>query len=810
MHSYSQRHADDINEDNFDDDTTHQLNNSSSDIKLRRTNTDSLNYPILHRALSTVSANQTLVYNQRNVLAKNFRRISINDEIVTIDHNDADASFLLPNLYELPDDIRTRVMDSLVDTTTMTTLEETRRLNWWVNKKLTCPKLYPLLTSGDGNCLLHATSLAMWGFHDHSLSMRKALNETMITSKPNNSLYRRWRWTQSVQNKKYGLVFSEQEWNDEWKSLLRLSSAEPRVSQKSSSNSNKNSSDSNVSNDEVNRYKSSQTGTPTSTGGSTKSSSPSTRQYYESLEEFHVYVLANNIRRPIVVYSDTILRTNDGEAISPIEFGGIYLPLEIPPEKCHKQPVFLAFDAAHFSALVPMEQNPKQTSRATYRIPLIDIDATDLLPIHYFIDPGPNFVWPVDEELSDEKIHLYTHYGESRMETLEKYLSLSKELCPLNILILPSTPNNNLHDDITLTIDNNPSSTINIDISTSTNETSSTIPTIINKKSSRPSFNSFSKIIRRTFIEPFSSVKRASLKQQRQHTNSEISDTVINNENEHIRRASSPLLDRRTNILTIIVTNFQPKRPKTCDNMIKNYIDACMNEYRLEKNSKQMNAMSVNINENNSINNNHSDWNNDLSSSSSPQQPIVDHRYQSSTNTNRYKQMIPSITNTNQKLIETSGRKLPAVPISSTNKVNPLTKNIQKNHVIDDNDDLLPMENGQFSSNINYVQQTQRKPNQLTQSNSLEMSYGRHHYPESYVNGLSSNRSIKVSPAEELPTNRPTSNALSLKLQTAFLKRQQSLGYDKNINIQLTPESNINNRGSIKKKHTTTTNNQSK
>jgi hypothetical protein len=44
--------------------------------------------------------------------------------------------------------------------------------------------------------------LAMWGFHDHSLSMRKALNDTLITSKPNNSLYRRWRWAQSVQNKK--------------------------------------------------------------------------------------------------------------------------------------------------------------------------------------------------------------------------------------------------------------------------------------------------------------------------------------------------------------------------------------------------------------------------------------------------------------------------------------------------------------------------------------------------------------------------------------------------------------------------------
>lgn len=196
MQTYSQRHDDDdINEDVFDDNTNHQINHSSSDIKLRRTSKtvlffslkkffflqgpDSSNFPILHRALSTVSANQTLVNNQRNALAKNFRRISVNDEIVTIDHNDADTSFLLPHFSELPDDIRTHVMDSLVDTPTMATLEETsidyphptiskkmnfcflERLNWWTNKKLPCPKLYPLLTSGDGNCLLHATSLGM-------------------------------------------------------------------------------------------------------------------------------------------------------------------------------------------------------------------------------------------------------------------------------------------------------------------------------------------------------------------------------------------------------------------------------------------------------------------------------------------------------------------------------------------------------------------------------------------------------------------------------------------------------------------------
>ncbi len=86
---------------------------------------DSSNNPISHRALSPVSTNQTLVHNQRTILANNYRHTSINDEIVTIDHNDGESSFILPNLYELPEDIRIRVMDGLVDTPTMASLEET-------------------------------------------------------------------------------------------------------------------------------------------------------------------------------------------------------------------------------------------------------------------------------------------------------------------------------------------------------------------------------------------------------------------------------------------------------------------------------------------------------------------------------------------------------------------------------------------------------------------------------------------------------------------------------------------------------------
>lgn len=76
---------------------------------------------------------------------------------------------------------------------------------------------------------------------------------------------------------------------------------------------------------------------------------------YESLEEFHVFVLAHVLQRPIIVVADTILKDSSGDALAPIPFPGIYLPLEV--QTCFKSPLLLTYDAAHFSALVPMEQS---------------------------------------------------------------------------------------------------------------------------------------------------------------------------------------------------------------------------------------------------------------------------------------------------------------------------------------------------------------------------------------------------------------------------------------------------------------------
>ena len=76
---------------------------------------------------------------------------------------------------------------------------------------------------------------------------------------------------------------------------------------------------------------------------------------FESLEELHVFVLAHILRRPIIVIAKSVLTDSYGEALAPIPFGGVYLPLDCSPSVCHRSPLLLTYDAAHFCALVWMD-----------------------------------------------------------------------------------------------------------------------------------------------------------------------------------------------------------------------------------------------------------------------------------------------------------------------------------------------------------------------------------------------------------------------------------------------------------------------
>lgn len=218
----------------------------------------------------------------------------------------------------------------------MCSLSESGHLNWWqqgVWEDVNRP-LYPMVTSGDGNCLLHAASLSMWGLHDRHLALRKALHSTLesIPESSESALWRRWKWEQACQNRRYGLILSDEEWSREWCSLLKLSSFQPRAANACGTGGG------------------GEAGSRSS--DSLKDAATTTTVYFESLEEFHVFLLAHILQRPIIIVSDTMLHDADGEPLSPIPFGGIYLPLECDVNACFRFPLVLAYDSAHFSALV--------------------------------------------------------------------------------------------------------------------------------------------------------------------------------------------------------------------------------------------------------------------------------------------------------------------------------------------------------------------------------------------------------------------------------------------------------------------------
>lgn len=135
----------------------------------------------------------------------------------------------------------------------------------------------------------------MWGFHDRLLTLRKALHAILANSSYTTAFYRRWRWQTSLQNKEAGLVFSEEEWEREWKCLLRMASSEPRVRAQNGKTSDLN-------------------------GGKKPDDTLDELQshVYESLEEIHIFALAHVLRRPIIVIADTMLKDLTGLFINNI------------------------------------------------------------------------------------------------------------------------------------------------------------------------------------------------------------------------------------------------------------------------------------------------------------------------------------------------------------------------------------------------------------------------------------------------------------------------------------------------------------
>ena len=246
-----------------------------------------------------------------------------------------------------------------------------------------------MATSGDGNCLLHAVSLGMWGFHDRELLLRTLLCRLLTTTDEGAGIYRRWKFQIEKRNKEAGgLQFSQEEWKTEWSEIVSISSCQDRNA-------------------------------PSENRGSV------CRPNYESLEEVHVFALAHVIKRPIIVIADTVLRGVSGEDLAPIYFGGIYLPLEYHPDSCYKSPMVLAYDSAHFSPLLSEEKKggskyDRLSNRTDVIIPLVSPDGK-LLPVQFMSDPKKV------SETEDEKLNREIQSGkfpDEVMRFLETYLMI--------------------------------------------------------------------------------------------------------------------------------------------------------------------------------------------------------------------------------------------------------------------------------------------------------------------------------------------------------------------------------------------------
>ena len=287
------------------------------------------------------------------------------------------------------------------------------RLNWWTHSGK-FPRLEPLATSGDGNCLLHAASLYMWGFHDRFLLLRTSMHRLLTQSRECRGIQSRWRYQTQLRNDEAGgLTFSEDEWAFEWSEVVRIATNRPRE-QTASEHQRKS----------------------------------SLRLSYEYLEEIHIFALAHVTQRPIIVVADTTLKGVTGEDLAPIYFGGVYLPFEMNPTACHKSPVVLAYDAAHFSALVAKEEKPQQSpvgfrrtkvlqGRADRKreepvVPLVGPDGR-LLPIQFVYDPKNRTVQEKWGRMKYER----GEFPPELIRLLESYLNIRWVKLPV---INPSPP----------------------------------------------------------------------------------------------------------------------------------------------------------------------------------------------------------------------------------------------------------------------------------------------------------------------------------------------------------------------------------
>ena len=246
----------------------------------------------------------------------------------------------LPALVAYPVEFRDFLYRRIIDYDMKEDLETANVLNWC--KEATT--FLPLSTIGDGNCLMHAASLGMWGFHDKNYTLRKAVYEAVMNCRET-SLYQRWRLWQEKEIQLVGFKLDQSQWAREWDMVSKQVSLQQ-----------------------------------TSHG------------MLESTDQFHVFVLANVLRRPIIMYAKPKMTSyNTGGTLQQVDFHGIYLPLLWDSPYCKKDPLPIAFSSNHYAPLVIIDTTAEYKGESLV-LPLIDFIGNEL-PVRFLLEgENPHFL----------------------------------------------------------------------------------------------------------------------------------------------------------------------------------------------------------------------------------------------------------------------------------------------------------------------------------------------------------------------------------------------------------------------------------
>ncbi|CAF0950337.1 unnamed protein product [Didymodactylos carnosus] len=215
-------------------------------------------------------------------------------------------TFTLPaEIGIFPQRVQDQVFEDLLDKNVQQELEiDNSIINWNgdIANRLHS-RLYALWNRNNGDCLLDSVLQVCLGVFDTENSLRRAMAESLEDG--STKFFERWREYEQMVAEKHHYRPDDYQLRSDWNLVLSLAN-----------------------------------------------------QPGESLEHAHIFALSHVLRRPIIVYGVTYVKSYRGEYnIGLARFQGVYLPLLWEPNFCFKSPICLGYTRNHFSALVPMQEH---------------------------------------------------------------------------------------------------------------------------------------------------------------------------------------------------------------------------------------------------------------------------------------------------------------------------------------------------------------------------------------------------------------------------------------------------------------------